>query len=112
MDASLLIAAGALGLSAIGFFYNLGRDTKSKPEKEPDDSKLDQIYKTIEGMDKKLDGIAQWQQDAAKIHSSHEERIKTLFTRIEHVEGQMEDRKVMITALQLILEKVSSIGRV
>lgn len=108
MDASILIAAGALGLSAIGFFYNLGRDTKSKPEQEPDDDKLDQIYKTTESINKKLDEIAKWQREAAGIHASHSEQIKTLFNRVERVENRMEDREVMTQALQKILEKVSS----
>ena len=107
MDASILIAAGALGLSAIGFFYNLGRDTKGKTEQEPDDDKLDRIYKTTEDINKKLDEIAKWQRDAASIHASHSEQIKTLFNRVERVEHRMEDREVMTQALQKILERVS-----
>ena len=107
MDASILIAAGALGLSAIGFFYNLGRDTKGKSEQAPDDDKLDQIYKTTESINKKLDEIAKWQRDAASIHASHGEQIKTLFNRVERVENRMEDREVMTQALQKILERVS-----
>lgn len=107
MDASLLIAAGALGLSAIGFFYNLGRDTKSQPDQEPDDDKLDRIYKTTEDINKKLDEIAKWQREAASIHASHSEQIKTLFNRVQVVENRMEDREVMTKSLQKILERMS-----
>ena len=107
MDTSILIAAGALGLSAIGFFYNLGRDTKGKTEQEPDDDKLDQIYKTTESINKKLDEIAKWQRDAAGIHASHGEQIKTLFNRVQVVENRMEDREVMTKSLQKILERMS-----
>lgn len=107
MDASILIAAGALGLSAIGFFYNLGRDTKGKSEQEPDDDKLDRIYKTTEDINKKLDEIAKWQREAASIHASHGEQIKTLFNRVQVVENRMEDREVMTKSLQKILERMS-----
>ena len=107
MDASILIAAGALGLSAVGFFYNLGRDTKGKSEQEPDDDKLDQIYKTTEYINKKVDEIAKWQREAAGIHASHGEQIKTLFNRVERVENRMEDREVMTKSLQKILERMS-----
>ena len=100
MDASILIAAGALGLSAIGFFYNLGRDTKGKAEEEPDDDKLDQIYKTTEAINKKLDEIAKWQMEAASIHSSHSEQIKTLFNRVN-------DQTIIMKALEKILERMS-----
>lgn len=107
MDASILIAAGALGLSAIGFFYNLGRDTKSKADSDPEGDKLDQIYKTTESINKKLDEIAKWQRDAAGIHASHGEQIKTLFNRVQVIENRMEDREVMTQSLQKILERMS-----
>lgn len=108
MDASILIAACAFGLSAIGFFYNLGRDTKGENAQDLDDEKLDQIYKITESINKKLDEIARWQQEVAAVHASHSEQIKTLFNRVERVEKRMEDREVMTQTLQKILEKVSN----
>lgn len=92
MDASILIAACALGLSVIGFFYNLGRDTRERAAHAPEDEKLDQIYKTTESINQKLDEIARWQQEAAGIHASHSEQLKTLFNRVERVEHRLEDR--------------------
>lgn len=112
MDVSVLIAAFALGVSAIGFFYKLGRDTKANHSEsegksnESKESKLDQIYKSTEKINDKLDEIAKWQQKAAEIHASHEERIKTLFNRVERVESRMEDREVMTDALKKILERM------
>lgn len=93
-------------LAAVAFFYGVGRDTKSK-DPPPDESKIDQIIANIQDMSKKIDKIAEWQREAASIHASHGEKIKTLFVRVENLESRMEDRQVMTAALQKILEKVS-----
>lgn len=106
MEPAVLVSAFALGVSAVGFFYKIGQDTRSKPPCENGEDKLDQIYRTTETINKKLDDIAEWQRKAAEIHASHEERIKTLFNRVELVEHRMEDREVMTAALQKILERV------
>lgn len=106
MEPAVLIAALALGVSAIGFFYKIGQDTRGKSSCENGEDKLDQIYRTTETINKKLDDIAEWQRKAAEIHASHEERIKTLFNRVERVEKRMEDREVMTAALQKILERM------
>ena len=106
MDASILIAAGALGLSAIGFFYNVGRDTKGKNCSDNDESKLDQIYNRIEAVDEKVDKIVEWQRIATGIHESHKEQIKTLFRRVENLEHRMEDRETITKSLQKILERL------
>lgn len=104
MDYGIIVSAGALIVSAVAFFYGIGRDSKDKGP--PDDSKLDQLISTVTGMNQKLDNIAEWQREAAGIHASHGEKIKTLFNRVENLESRMEDRGVMIEALQKILEKV------
>lgn len=106
MDYTVIISVASLCLAAVAFFYGVGRDTKSK-EPPPDDSKIDQIIANIQDMSKKIDKIADWQREAAGIHASHSEKIKTLFNRLENLENRMEDRQVMTTALQKILEKVS-----
>lgn len=111
MDAAVLIAGLALGVSAIGFFYKIGQDTRHQ---SPGADKLDQVLERTKNMDKKLDDISAWQREAASIHASHEERLKTLFNRneslerrMENVERRMDDREVVNAALQKILEKVS-----
>lgn len=106
MDASILIAALAAALSAIAFFYNIGRDTKNQGAPEQEESKLDQIYDRLQDVGSKVDKIIEWQRDAASIHASHSEQIKTLFNRVERVEHRMEDREVMTAALQKILERM------
>lgn len=104
MDYGIMISAGALIVSAVAFFYGVGRDTKDKGP--PDDSKIDQLITTTTDMSHKLDKIADWQREAASIHASHGEQIKTLFNRVQNLESRMEDRGIMIAALQKILEKV------
>lgn len=104
MDYGIMISAGALIVSAVAFFYGVGRDTKDKGP--PDDSKIDQLITTTTDMSRKLDNIAEWQREAAGIHASHSEQIKTLFNRVERVEHRMEDREVMTAALQKILERM------
>lgn len=110
MDAAVLIAGLALGVSAIGFFYKIGQDTRHQSGAD----KLDQVLDRTKTMDKKLDDISAWQREAASIHASHEERLKTLFNRteaverrLENVERRMDDREVVNAALKKILEKVS-----
>lgn len=114
MDAAILISALALGLSAVTFFYKLGRDTNKKEEKNTDDSLLSQIYRSTETINKKLDDIAEWQRKAAEIHATHEERIKTLFSNLGQVndrlnlfEKRLDDREVLNKSLQKILERLS-----
>lgn len=106
MDYSILIAALALGLSAIAFFYNLGRDTKHQEKSDPEENKLDQIYDRLQEVGGKVDKIIEWQREAASIHASHGEQIKTLFNRVQNLESRMEDREVMTAALQKILERM------
>ena len=114
MDAAILISALALGLSAIGFFYKLGRDTKEeKTKSQTDNEMLSQIYRSTETINKKLDDIAEWQREAAQIHTSHEERIKTLFNsqqrfedKFAHIEKRLEDREILNKAIQKILERM------
>lgn len=113
MSAAVLISAFALGVSAISFFYKIGRDSKQTQKEEPQSHMLSQIYKTTETINKKLDDIAEWQRKAAEIHASHEERIKTLFTNIERmderislIDSRMDDREVMNRSLEKILERI------
>lgn len=104
MDASILISAGALGIAAISFFYGIGRDSKSGQSQ--DESKIDHLINTTTEMSHKLDKIAEWQREAASIHASHGEQIKTLFNRVGNLENRMEDRETMTKALQKILERM------
>lgn len=101
----IAIAFAALGVSAISFFYNIGRDTK---DKNPDDrsDKLDQIYASLNSVDKKIDHIVDWQREATGIHERHGEQIKTLFNKVTNLENRMEDRAIMTDCLKKILEKV------
>lgn len=113
MDYTIIVAVAALILSAIGFFYKLGRDTKNDQSNDGE-SKLDQIYRSKETINKKLDSIAEWQRDAAQIHTSHEERIKTLFTNLSEakdhlslIDKRLEDREILNKAIQKILERMN-----
>ena len=69
--------------------------------------KIDQIIANIQDMSKKIDKIADWQREAAGIHASHSEQIKTLFNRIGNLESRMEDRQVINEALKKMLERMS-----
>lgn len=104
MDYTIIVSVAAVVLSAVSLFYGIGRDSKPDPQK---DSKIDQLIATTTDMSHKLDKIAEWQQTAAGIHASHSEQIKTLFNRIGNLENRMEDRQVINTALQKILERLS-----
>lgn len=104
MGASILISAGALGIAAISFFYGIGRDSKGGQDQE--ESKIDQLINTTTEMSHKLDKIAEWQREAAGIHASHSEQIKTLFNRIDTLDRRMEDRQVINDALKKILERM------
>lgn len=113
MEPAILISALSLAVAAIGFFYKIGRDTKQQTVTTSDDSKLEQIINSVNAANKKLDDIAEWQREATKIHTSHEERIKTLFNSFEHVESEigyinkrLEDREVINKSLQKILERL------
>lgn len=106
----MIVSALALGVSAVGFFYKIGRDTK---EEQPN-VMLEQIYKSTENINHKLDEIAEWQRTAAEIHATHEEKIRTLFNDVERVEShvsllenRMEDREVLNKSLEKILEKLT-----
>lgn len=103
MDYSIIVSVAAVGLSAVSLFYGIGRD--SKPDRDQE-SKIDQLIATTTDMSHKLDKIAEWQRDAAGIHASHGEQIKTLFNRVENLENRMEDRQVINAALQKILERM------
>lgn len=104
MDYSIIVSVVAVGVSAVSFFYGIGRDTKPDPQQ---DSKIDQLIATTTDMSHKLDKIAEWQRDAAGIHASHSEQIKTLFNRVGNLESRMEDRQVINAAIQKILERMS-----
>lgn len=104
MDYSIIVSVGAVLLSAVSFFYGIGRDSKSGPSQ--DESKIDQLINTTTEMSHKLDKIAEWQREAAGIHASHSEQIKTLFNRVENLENRMEDRQIINDALRKILERV------
>ena len=106
MDYTVIISVASLCLAAVAFFYGVGRDTKSK-DPTPDDSKIDQLIATTTDMSHKLDKIAEWQRDAAGIHASHSEQIKTLFNRVGNLESRMEDRQVINAAIQKILERMN-----
>lgn len=103
MDYSIIVSIVAVGVSAVSLFYGIGRDTKPDHDQE---SKIDQLIATTTDMSHKLDKIAEWQRDAAGIHASHGEQIKTLFNRVGNLENRMEDRQVMTAALQKILERM------
>lgn len=103
MDYSIIVSVVAVGFSAVSFFYGIGRDSKPDPQQ---DSKIDQLIATTTDMSHKLDKIAEWQRDAAGIHASHSEQIKTLFNRIGNLESRMEDRQIINAALQKILERM------
>lgn len=104
MDYSIIVSVAAVGLSAVSLFYGIGRDTKPDPQQ---DSKIDQLIATTTDMSHKLDKIAEWQRDAAGIHASHGEQIKTLFEQVKTLNARMEDRQVINAALQKILERMS-----
>lgn len=104
MDYSIIVSIVAVGVSAVSLFYGIGRDTKPDPQQ---DSKIDQLIATTTDMSRKLDKIAEWQRDAAGIHASHSEQIKTLFEQVKTLNARMEDRQVMNAALQKILERMS-----
>lgn len=104
MDYSIIVSVIAVGVSAVSLFYGIGCDTKPDPQQ---DSKIDQLIATTTDMSRKLDNIADWQRDAAGIHASHSEQIKTLFNRVGNLESRMEDRQVINAALQKILERMS-----
>ena len=104
MDYTVIISVASLCLAAVAFFYGVGRDTKPDPQQ---DSKIDQLIATTTDMSRKLDNIADWQRDAAGIHASHSEQIKTLFNRVGNLESRMEDRQVINAAIQKILERMS-----
>ena len=114
VEPAILISALALGLSAIGFFYKLGRDTKGERENDSESGKLDQIYDRIEDIGGKVDKIIEWQQTAHGIHEKQREQIKTLFNNIERIEtkltnidGRLNDREVLNKSLEKILERLS-----
>lgn len=104
----IAIAIAALGVAAVSFFYNIGRDTKDTKDKNTDDrdEKLDQIYASLSSVDKKIDRIVDWQMEATGIHERHGEQIKTLFNKVTNLENRMEDRAIMTDCLKKILEKV------
>ena len=104
MDYTVIISVASLCLAAVAFFYGIGRDSKPDPQK---DSKIDQLIATTTDMSQKLDKIADWQREAAGIHASHSEQIKTLFNRIGNLESRMEDRQVINEALKKMLERMS-----
>lgn len=104
-DASVIIAGAALVVSAIGFFYRIGRDSKNEPPNH--EEKLDQIVKSTDSINRKLDEIAEWQREATAIHSTHGEQLRTLFRRLENVETRINDRGIIIESLQKILERLS-----
>lgn len=104
MDYTIIVSVAAVVISAVSLFYGIGRDSKPDPQQ---DSKIDQLIATTTDMSQKLDKIAEWQRDAAGIHASHSEQIKTLFNRVGNLESRMEDRQVMTAALQKILERMS-----
>lgn len=106
----LCISLLAMLIAAIGFFYRIGRDSRDNNNRI---GKLDQLVDSTNKINDKLDKIADWQREAASIHSSHSEQIKTLFNRVGRVEEsvdslgkRMEDRSAMIIALQKILERL------
>lgn len=104
MDYTVIISVASLCLAAVSLFYGIGRDSKPDPQQ---DSKIDQLIATTTDMSHKLDKIAEWQRDAAGIHASHSEQIKTLFNRVWNLESRMEDRQVINEALKKILERMS-----
>ena len=104
MDYSIIVSVIAVGVSAVSLFYGIGRDTKPDPQQ---DSKIDQLIATTTDMSHKLDKIAEWQREAAGIHASHSEQIKTLFNRVGNLESRMEDRQVINAAIQKILERMN-----
>lgn len=105
MDGSIIVAVAAMAISAISFFYKIGQDSHGGKSDRSD--KIDQVLESTKTINKKLDDIAKWQREAAAIHSAHDEKINTLFRRMEVVERRLEDREVMNDALRKILEKVS-----
>ena len=62
MDVSAVIALLVLGISAVGFFYKVGRGTNGKRDTGTD--KPDQVLENIRSISKKLDAIAEWQRES------------------------------------------------
>lgn len=110
MEASVIVSIVAVAVAAVSFFYNIGKDSKGTASADTEETKLDQIYSRLESVDTKIDRIAEWQRKATEIHASHEERIRTLFNRLDIVEHRLEDRQVMNQALKKILEKIEGMG--
>lgn len=104
MSVSTVIALAAMVIAAITFFYKIGQDTK---EQSRNDGKLDTLMKSVDALNEKLDNIAEWQREAAAIHSGQEQQIRTIFHRLDSLDARMDDRGVMIEALRKILEKVT-----
>lgn len=106
MEYSVIIAGGALVVSAIGLFYKVGQDTKGRSEQSPGDGKLDQISDQLDTVLEKIDKIVEWQREATGIHESHKEQLKTAFRRIDSLEQRTGDLHIIGEALQKILERV------
>ena len=102
MSWTVLISAAALVVSIAGAVYKLGQDTKNNST-----DKLDQIVSQTDRINRKLDSIAEWQREAAKIHTTHDERIKTLFNRVEALENRTDNLDTVKEKQKKILERVS-----
>lgn len=103
MEATVIIALLALLVSVASTVYKVGRDSKGKTP--ADDGKLDQIIKSIDGLNDKMDKMSEWQQSVAAIHASHSEQIKTLFERVGRVEDSTEERKKILQVLGKLLDR-------
>lgn len=115
MDGSIAVAALALGVSAVSFFYKMGRDTKDTSPPSPDatDARLDEIAKSVTSINGKMDKVMEWQQTAAGLHAKYAEQIESLFhrdaearSRMERIEQKLDDRSTELSVLRSILEKV------
>lgn len=104
---SIFVSVLAVAVSVISLAYRFGQDTKGEgSDSAPDESMMEQIYKTTETINRKLDEVAQWQREAAGIHATHGEQIKTLFHKCNVLEGRLEDNLIVAQTLRKILEEL------
>lgn len=119
MNAGIVVSVAALILSAVSFFYKMGRDAKEQPPQENgweiQDARIEEIARNVGNINAKLDKVMEWQMEVAGAHARHGEQIDTLFhyntenrQRMERMERKLDERSAERQALEKILERVSA----